>query len=162
MLTDKIKLNYGFGLLEIVIASAIISIFVFSFIGVFQNALRVSGDSTKEIQASFLIEEGLEAVRIMRDSGWQANIAPLAPATDYYFEFANSTWQATSSNIYIDGLFERKFILNDVYRDGNDDIAVSGTFDPNTKQVSSFVSWLGRGGTTTRTVSTYMTNLFSN
>lgn len=152
----------GFGLLEVVIGVTIISVSLFSLIIVLQSAMVIINESTKDIQASFLLEEGVESVRVMRDSGWTSNIAGLATSTSYYFDFNGSTWLVTTSNIYIDGLFERSFVIDDVYRDVNDDIAISGTLDANTKKVTVYIAWSTKSGTTTKNIATYLTNLFDN
>ncbi len=157
------KKENGFGLLEVVIGVAIISVSIFSLTAVSSLALRIAEENTKEIQAVFLAEEGLEALRVLRDSSWLGNIATLNSSTDYFLNFSEGKWQVASSNIYIDGIFERKFSLQNINRDSNDDIVASGgSNDPNTKKFTVSVSWLSRKGTTTRSISTYSTNFFSN
>jgi type II secretory pathway pseudopilin PulG len=152
----------GFGLLEIVVAVGIISISIYAVFGLFTFAIKSVDENLEKAKAVFLLEEGVEAVRVLRDSSWQNNIASLTAGEDYYLEFTGATWQATSSNVYIQNAFERKFVLEDVYRDGNDDIAETGTLDPDTRKLTVSVSFLGSKGTTTRSVITYLTNLFSN
>ena len=155
--------NKGFGLLEIAIGISVISLSIFSLTAVSNLALKLTEESAKNTQASFLLEEAVEALKILRDSSWSANIASLAPETVYYLSFANHNWQATSTNIYIDGIFERNFVFHDVNRDINDDIVSSGGLpDPDTKKLTVFVSWRSRNSTTTQSVSAYITNLFNN
>jgi len=162
-MTQKTAKNKGFGLLEIAIGVSIISLSIFSLTAVSNLALKLTEESARNTQASFLLEEGVEALKILRDSSWSANIAPLASGTVYYFAFTNHNWQATSTNIYIDGIFERNFALQGVNRDINDDIVSSGgILDPDTKKITISVSWLSRNGTTTQSVSAYITNLFDN
>lgn len=152
----------GFGLSEIVIGLAVITLFLFGVLAVARLSSRLSEENGNNIKAAFLLEEGMEALKILRDAGWQQNIASLAVLGDYYFSFNNGQWQATSSNVFIDGLFERKLRLENIYRDAQDRIADSGALDPNTKKASLSVSWRSRGATTTKTISTYLTNLFNN
>lgn len=152
----------GFGILEIVIGVSIISISLFGLIAVSQFSLRAINESSKNIKAAFLLEEGIEAIRILRDSSWQTDIASLTSGTTYYLDFDGTTWNSTTINIYIDDLFERNFVINDIYRDANDDISETGTLDSNTKKVTVSVSWLRSTGTTTKIVSTYIANLFNN
>src|SRR3989344_5170826 len=52
--------------------------------------------------------------------------------------------------------------LDDVYRHGGEDITESGTLDPDTKKVTVSVSWRAQSGTSTRSLSIYMTNMFNN
>ncbi len=148
--------------MEIVIGLSVITLFLFGVLAVARLSARLSQENANNIKAAFLLEEGTEALKILRDAGWTANIASLAVASDYYFSFNNSQWQADASDVFIDGIFERKFRLENVYRDGQDRIADSGSLDPNTKKVSLSVSWRQRSATTTKTISTYLTNLFNN
>jgi Tfp pilus assembly protein PilV len=149
----------GFGLIEVVIGAAIISISLFGIVSLFGKSIQISREIGKKVQAGFLLEEGAEAVRIMRDSSW-SNISTLNNSTDYYLVFANGTWATSTVNTFIDGKFERKFTLSDVYRDGNDDIAPSGTLDTGIKKVNISVSWFGKNATTTESVSLYLANIF--
>ena len=161
MLNKKIgKREGGFGLIEIVVGVSIISVAFFALMQVANISLRILKANENNLKATFLLEEGLEAVKIMRDSGWDSNIGSLSNDADYYFEFNGSTWLSTTTNISIDNFFERKFVLGGVYRDINDDIASSGSIDVNTKKVSVFVSWVDGRGETTKMISTYITNLF--
>lgn len=147
--------------MEVAVAAAIISVALFALIGALQKTLAVADLSVKNIQAAFLLEEGMEALRSLRDGGWSAKIAPLSTSTSYYFYFNAAGWQATTTNIYVDGVFERSFSLADVFRDANDNIAVSGAADPDTRKIMVSVSWKTKtGATTTRGASTYLTNLF--
>ena len=155
-------LNKGFNLLEIVVGVTIISIFLLAVAPLFQSFLKIGYGNTKIIQASFLLEEGVEAVKILRDDSWQNNISTLNTGTDYFLYFNGDSWQTTTSYSQIDGIFERKFIISDVYRDENDDISLSGTLDSNIKKIDMSISWLKDKGTTTKTVATYVTNLFDN
>ena len=157
----KIKNNKdGFGVAEIVVAVAVISLSFFGLLAVANVSLKTLRNNTTNIQTAFLLEESVEAVKILSDSGWSANIVPLSAGTNYYLTFNGATWKATTTNVFIDNFYERKFVVNNVNRDGNDDIASSGTLDPNTKKITVSVSWLSQNGTTTRSISTYMTKLF--
>lgn len=156
------RMSGGIGLIEAVAGISLISVFIFSLMLASQLSQKIVGESVRNIQAYFLLEEGADAVKILRNSGWSSNIGNLAPGMDYYFDYNGTTWVSTTDNVYIDGIFERKFSLNNVYRDANDDIAVSGTLDDGTKRAAVSVSWQGRTGTTTKSASFYLTDLFSN
>ncbi len=159
----KTAKNKGFGLLEIAVGISIISLSVFSLTAVSSIALKLTEESARNTQASFLLEEGVESLKILRDSSWSANIALLTPRTVHYLFFTNHNWQITSTNIYIDGIFERNFVIQNVNRDVNDDIVSSGgILDPDTKKITVSVLWRSRNGTTTQSVSAYITNLFNN
>jgi len=160
--TPRHRMSGGIGLIEAVAGVSIISIFIFSLMLATQLSQKIVGESVRNIQASFLLEEGADAVKIFRDTSWSSGIGSLAAGTDYFFTYNGTTWVSTNSNVYIDEIFERKLTLDNVYRDANDDIAPSGTLDSGTKKATVGISWLGRTGTTTKSTSFYLTDLFSN
>ncbi len=151
-------------LLEVLVASSMITL-VFLAVGLYyKKVLDVSEDTTRHIQSGFLLEEGIEALKQMRDESWTSTIAAYAPGTTYYFLWNGSKWTAVTTPQKVENLFYRSFVLSDVYRDGSDNIASSGTLDPGTKKVSIKVEWRRAGGnaTTTESAETYITDLFSN
>lgn len=150
----------GFGLIEIVVGAAVLTMVMLGISNFYQQSLRVSGRTTQFIQASFILEEGVEAARILRDKDWSV-FAGTSTGVDYYLIFAGSTWATTTTNTFIDSTFERKIVFSDVYRDTNDDIAGSGTLDVNTKKITVTVSWRNKSATTTKSIETYFTNLFT-
>jgi len=156
----KLQFKKGFGLIEIVVGTSIISVAFLGLMSVANLSLKVLQKSSNNIKAGFLMEEGVEAIKIIRDDGWN-NISSLSNGVNYYFDFDGISWTATTTSSYIDDIFERKFILNNVERDANDDIVVSGANDPNTKKITIYVSWKENNGTTTQSFSTYITNLFN-
>ena len=100
----------------------------------FQKSLQFNQDNKKIVQASFLLEEGLEVVKFFRDTSW-LNISGLTADTSYYLNFNGTKWATSTSNIFVDNLFERKLVINNVSRDANDDIVSSGgTNDADTKR----------------------------
>jgi Tfp pilus assembly protein PilV len=153
----------GFALVEAVISISILAL-VLTVLGVVGSSLLKSSlDNNARVQAAYLSEEGLEATRLIRDQGWTANIAPYASGSNFYLHFDGSSWNATSTNIFIDNTFERKVTLTEVRRDSSQHIVSSGgTVDPNIKKVTVSVSWNSRGATSTRSVSTYLANVFDN
>ena len=152
----------GFGLLEAVVGVSIISLSLFGTMLAFQLSQQVVREAGRNTQASFLAEEGMEALKLLRDASWQNKLSPLSIGANYYLNFDGSSWLSSAGNSYIDGIFERKFILENVYRDANSDIAVSGALDQDARKATVYISWLGRNGTTTKSVSSYITNLFDN
>jgi hypothetical protein len=153
-------MKHGFGLIEIVVGGAVLATSLMGISAYYQQSLRVSRSTAYLTQASFLLEEGLESAKIFRDISW-TNISTPATGTTYYLAFDGTNWATSTTNIYIDGRFERTITLNDVYRDGNDDIVSSGgTLDIGTRKVTVTVSWWDNAATTTRTIATYVTNIF--
>ncbi len=112
------------------------------------------------VQAAYIAEEGLEAMTFMRDNGWTAKIAPLSTSSVYYLAFSNNTWVATTAIQYIDTTIVRTIELDEVKRDGTGEIVTTGgTADPDTRLVTVNVNYFQGHATTTRTMSTYLTNL---
>jgi len=158
------SLSRGFTLVEAVISSAIALVVILGVTSAFTEALRASSNNAAYVQASFLQEEGVEAVRFLRDDSWSVNIATEQVGTPFYLTYNGTTWKATSTAAYIDGKFLRTVTLDSVNRDNtSQDIVTSGgTLDANTKKVTVTVAWYDRGATTTRNLQTYLTNIFSN
>lgn len=156
--------SQGFGMIEAVVGTALITIFLFAIAEVGKLGSRLIDSAGFRLQATFLIEEGLDAVRGARDAGWAANIAPLSLDTDYWLNFSGGVWSLTAApRPFIDGRFDRRVRVSAVLRNTSDDIVTtSGTTDTNSKRIAVSVAWSGRGATTTSTVSTYIMNLFNN
>ena len=153
----------GFTMLEILIGASIITASFLGVLTVFDRLTRASRQMVELTQASFLLEEGLEAVRIWRDTGW-ANLGNWPAGTEYYLIWSGSKWATSTVNVFLDGKFERKMTATNVQRNTSKDIVPSGgTDDPNTKLMTATVAWSAPGGgaTTTKTISTYFTNLFN-
>ena len=159
----KMRHTKGIGLIEVVIGSAIILVGVLALIASYNTFVAYAFQNGRNIQAALLLEEGFEAVKFMRDSGWDTNIGALSPGTTYYLYFDGTKWTSTTTaQAYVDGVFLRTFTVSTVYRDAGNDIAGSGTADSNTKKLTVDVAYRTSSGTTTRSVSTYLTNLFGN
>lgn len=152
----------AFGLVEAVISISIIAAFIVTMSSVNALYATTSLQNDSRIQSAFLTEEGIEAVRFMRDSSWSTNIEPLSNNTEYYLSFDGSAWEATTTPISPLG-FTRTIMFETVNRDGNADITSSGgTLDINTKQLTVRTSWDEKGVTKEKVIKTYITNLFAN
>lgn len=152
----------GFGLVEVVVGSAVLSVALFSIANFFQTALSASKNIESVTKGSYFLEEGVEVVKLFRDMSYSSNILNMSTTTPHYYSWNGTSWATTTVNTLIEGRFERKFTLSDVKRDANSDIAVAGTYDPNVKLVTVNVSWLSPIGTTTRSIQTYVLNIFNN
>ena len=159
---QKTKYQSGLSLIEVMIAASIVLVTVLALLAVFNLYFKTALTNGEAIKGAYLAEEGIEAIKFLRSSSWGNSIATLTPGTAYSVTFNGTTWQTATSNFWIDG-FDRRITLRAVYRDGNDDIVSSpGTLDLNTLLVTSSVSWLSVGATTTKSISTYITNLYDN
>ncbi|HEY4511765.1 MAG TPA: type II secretion system protein [Candidatus Paceibacterota bacterium] len=162
-LHSKFRISYssGFSMVEMVVGLGILAVAFSALFGTYRAYLKAALKTTDTLKAAYLLEEGLESVRLLRDTGFTANIAPLASGTSYYLAWSGGTWKSTTSAQTIDG-FSRSFRIASIYRDASQDIASSGTLDNNTKKVDMMVAWTGRGATTTETISTYLSNILNN
>jgi prepilin-type N-terminal cleavage/methylation domain-containing protein len=155
--------NAGFSLIELIIAISLAAIILVGMTQIVAVAVETTERERRTIEALNLAEEGIEALRVMRDDSWSANILPLTNGANYYLTLSGGNWSATGAN---PGLllsrYERTFRLSGVFRDSNDNISVSGTSDPDTKKVTLTVGWRERSATTTVVLDTYLTNFLNN
>lgn len=158
--TYNLRPNRGFGVIEIVVSITVISLSLFATMTVARTSLELNRRVFLSTQGGFLLEEGSEGLRMLRDISW-SNVSSMATSTPYYLNFSTSTnaWSATTTSSMIDGFFKRTIVPSGVYRDSNDDIAGSGTLDPGTKKFTINVSWWNGVATTTRSLVLYLTNL---
>jgi len=154
------KQKKGLAIVEVVVATAVVLLIVLSSYGANILYLRISIRNPDETKAAFLLEEGMEAVRLMRDDDWDTRIDSLSTGTTYYFYYNGTIWQATTTKIYIDNQFERSFTLSAVSRNSGGDIVTSGgTNDDGTRKVTVNVAWWSYNATTTKTAQTYITDI---
>ena len=146
----------GFTIIEIVLGIAMITIFLVSNSYYYKKLLDTSQETTRNIQSGFLLEEGVEAVKLMRDGGWSANIAPLNLGTQYYLQWTGTAWEATTTPQIVESVFTRTFTASAVNRaiDGTDNIVTSGgAVDSGTMKIRVDVSWISKGNRATSTKS---------
>lgn len=168
---NKNKKNCGFALIEILIACSIISISMFALMQTAEKGIQLSSLALKKSQASFLLEEGAEAVKSIRDNNW-TTISNLSLSPTKYHLFFNTSLSAwildpSTTNLAgsiptypIDG-FNRTITISSVGRDSNDDILASGgTIDPRTKEVTIEVTWTAFNGPNSKILSFYITDIF--
>ncbi len=157
----------GFTILEVIIGASIMLLITTGVLSSYVLYLQASGSNTQSIQAAFLLEEGVEATKSIRDAGWSTNITSLTTGTGYYLSWNNpsSVWQTTTQATSTDG-FIRKIILYPAYRDASSNLVSSTTpgavVDTGTMQLNVFVSWSYRGSTSTRSIVTYISNILNN
>jgi len=149
----------GFGIIEIIIAIAIISIALFGISRIILSSQRITIENRQKEQALNLAKEALEAVRSIRDESWD-NISGLVMDAEYHPTVSGmpSSWQLATGNENI-GEFARKVVFKSVSRDANDDIEPvfnAGNDDPDTKKVTATVLW--KGDEAQVEITTYITN----
>ena len=145
---------------EVLVAVSIITAAILATTAVAQKAVSLSGQAFHATQAGFLLEEGAEAVRIIRDNGW-TNISALTPSTNYYLTFSGGTWNLSTTANMVD-TFTRTVTVSGVKRDNTTkDISATGTDDPGTKLITIVISWQEGGATISKTLQFYIMNIFS-
>lgn len=130
----------GFGLVEVVVATAMATFALIAFLQAGALAIRLLRNQKETLKATLLAEEGLEAVRMVRDASW-ADITWRTetenPSLRYYPVVENGAWVlATTSPGLAGGVHDRYVQFEKVSRDASDRIVISGgTDDPGTHRV---------------------------
>lgn len=165
---NKLVRQRGFTVVEAVVAMSVFAIAIVGGIQTVLTAQRLSNEGKDTIQAANYLEEGLEAVRSIRDSSW-TDIATAGPYHLTSDTGAITPWQLIPDGSETLGKFTRTIEIADVRRadtDGSgtlsaeDNIVQSGGEfdDPDTKRITATVSWEEDSRTVTRSISTYLTN----
>lgn len=156
--------SHGFGLVEVLVGVAIISMSLVALFSVYTSYLRVEFGNIRIVKASFLIDEGLEVVRLLRDTSWTSNVGNVTNGTTYYLNWTGAAWQLTTTPSTIDTIYTRKVVFSPAYRDASSKLVSSGTLDVNTKGYTVTVIWPKQNSTatTSKQVSSYITNMFTN
>lgn len=149
------KYDSGFGLVEIVVITAVVTAAFASFLEAGILAARLMRTEKENLEATLLAQESMEAARSLRDESWNNNIAALSNSVSYYPVLENSKWKlATVSPGPINNKYTRYVVFNDVYRDAQDRITPSGTLDSGTKKLTARVAW----GSKQKELVTYLTD----
>ena len=154
-------ISAGISLVEVVIGTSLILLALTGLITAYAFYFRAGLRNTPELQATFLLQEGVEAVTLLRDEAWN-NLSALQSETPYFLSWNGTKWVVTGAETLIDDAFRRTITLSQVYRRNSDkDIVASTspdakTIDPDAKQLTIRVTAPGID----RSLSTYLTNLF--
>lgn len=145
----------GFGLIEIVVVTAVVTTALFAFSQAGILSVRLLRAEKENLEATLLAQEAMEAVRSLRDESWTNNIAALTNGTTYYPMVENGKWKlATVSPGVLNGKYTRTILFDEVRRDAQDKIASSGTVDSGTRKVTARVTWDAKQ----KELVTYLTN----
>lgn len=157
----KKLISKGISMVEVIVASSIISLSMIYITNVYGNLLALSIANTDKIQSVFLLDEGVEVIKIMRNYSW-SSIASSTVDTDYYLIWQDSIWQSTTTPVLIDDKFIRKFTVSNVYRDPDtlNIVESGGVINNDTKIINFDVSWNYKGSTSSKQTSFYVFNLY--
>lgn len=162
----------GITVAEIVIAVFILTVAIIGFYQAAVFSFEILDESRNEVRAGCLAEEGIEAVRSIRNNvAWidaadgKTGIGELNLAVNdtYYPIISGDNWELAIVNPGpIDGFFTRKMIFEKVSRDpvSGDIEAVYNSVndDVNTRKIKSVVEWRAKSTVKNIVLITYITN----
>ena len=158
----RYKNQKGIGMIEVIVSLAVIAITFWSFFELARYNLKIQEQSRFKIEALNLAAEAMEATRSVRDEDWN-NIDPLVSGTRYYPAIAANKWTLSSTDPgAINGFYDRWVTVEEVFRDGNDDIAVAGVQDTETRKIIVIVEWNDHGTIRDITLTSYLTSWTNN
>lgn len=149
----------GFGIIEIIVAMGIFVILAVSGAVTVVGSFSTNRLGDEETQANIYAQEGIEAVRSIKNQGWSDPFLATDCSSGCGVDASGGNWIFSGSSDTIDG-FTRVVTVNQAQRNGSNDIVMSGgTADSDTYQVESTVTW-NFTPTRSNTVSlvTYLTN----
>ncbi len=166
---DKQK---GFNVIELMIAIFILGVVIVGFYEIAVLSLKILQENEHEIEAAYLAEEGVEAVRSIRDTvNWiDAGDGQTGPGEldidsidTYYPIISGGNWElATVDPGVIENIFSRKVVFEKVSRDpvtGDIEAAYNDSRkDADSLKFSVIVSWMERDVNKNVTLVTLITN----
>lgn len=163
----------GFSLVEVLIGSSIICLSLIFIINLETGISKLGFNSVSRIQAGMLAEEGVAAIINLRNVSWQ-NIATLDNNVPYklFWDQGDGLWKTAAWANLIDNKFDRTVVFYDVYRSPLTYEIVpppNGWFlltdipviDPGTKKFVVTITWHDDNGTSTKSVTSYVHNIFN-
>lgn len=128
----------GQSLVEILVVMGLASILLPAVFAGIITSREGKVQQKQRIAAVALLQEAQEAVRNVRESGWD-NVA--TNGTFHPVVSGGTSWILSADQETI-GLFTRKIVLSDVYRNTDGTIVSNGEIlDPSTKKVDITISW---------------------
>lgn len=153
----------GVSLVEVVIATSIITLTVVTLVTIYSLVARYSLSNVRAFKATLLSEESAEVLGYLRDESWSGNISTLNINTTYRLFWNGTSWIVTENAPLLEGKYDVTFELANVYRDSNFNVVSSGgTVDNDSRKVSINIFWREGNATSTKTLETYLFNTFNN
>jgi len=124
--------------IEVIVAVSIFTIIAASSVMAILGSLNSARLAEEQSQATFIAVEGLEAVKSIRNQGWENLVSG-----PHGVSKTGNVWTFSGTSDVDPSLkYTRVITIADVGRDGNGNILGSGgTVDPETKKITSIVSW---------------------
>jgi prepilin-type N-terminal cleavage/methylation domain-containing protein len=135
----------GFGLIETIVAMSIFSIIAATGMSTVLHSYTINRLASDETEATLMAQEGIDAVRSIKNQGWNNPFISDALAnacdTGCGVTAAGGSWEFQTGADTADA-YTRTILVEDVLRDGSGTIVTSGgTLDPDTKKITSTVTW---------------------
>jgi len=147
--------NQAFSLIEVIVALGIFAILAAGVFSVVTSSYRNFYGTGDKHSLTVFAQEGIEAVRSIRDNSWQDIETVSGAGSKGLVKAAAGYWQFDTTADSL-GVLSRTIVVTDVERNANDEIVASGgTVDPNTKKVTVTVTGPGIDD---YVLTTYLTN----
>src|SRR5690349_13169200 len=130
------KTTEGYSIIEIILAIAIFVIISSSAVVAILGALTTIRLTQEQGQATYLANEGMEAIKSIRDQQW----ASLIPGNTYGLSKTSGVWSFSGTSD-TNGKYTRSLAVSAVNRSGGAIVTSGGTVDFDTKKVTCTVSW---------------------
>lgn len=136
LLQTSNSMNKGQSLIEILIVIMLLAILIPPLFMVIMASRDGKLQQSKRLEATAVMKETQEALRIIRESGWNS----IANPGTYHPTLTGSTWNLSSGTEVTNGIMKKVEVFN-VNRLNNQIVQTGGTYDPSTKRVVTTVSW---------------------
>ncbi|MFC1787796.1 prepilin-type N-terminal cleavage/methylation domain-containing protein [Patescibacteria group bacterium] len=134
-MTMVLKNRNGHGLVEVLVAIAILAIGGTAVVSLVLGAMQSSKIAGQRTQAVAFAREGIEAVHsVAKDAHNRLAVGTFGLDSD------TGVWQLTTSEDQ-KGIFTREIIIESAYRDPQGNLAEVGVIDPTSFKVTGLVKW---------------------
>ena len=167
MKSEKLKIigyfylgRTGFGIIEIIVAMGILVIIAATATSSLLGGLIANRLGDEETEAYLYSQEGIEAVRSIKNQGWNVPFLLRDCRISCGLTNTSSRWSYSGTNNIRDDKFTRTMKVESVNRDGSGNVVeTGGTYDPDTKKITAATTWdFSPGGNNNITLTTYFTN----
>ncbi len=163
------KNSKGFALVEVVVGIGIAAFILTTFSTIALQSKKISQANMRSFRATMYLREAVEVAKDLEQTNWAGptGIAnPLCTSSPYcHPQAAGNVWTLVSGEESLDdGMFTRTLSVSSVYRDASTnaiDLAdpPTGVPDPNTKKITSRVTWDTGFAVRTGTLEAYIYNM---
>ena len=154
----------GFSIIEVIISTGIMAMFVAAFAILVTQATIISQTNISAVRGEMYARELIEVAKDFEVSGATSDWNTLAAGTcssPCHPAISGNVWTLAAGEETIEN-YTRSLTVEDVRRDQlsfpNTIVETGGEDDPNTKKVIANVSWTAKGNTQTISLETYVYN----